>query len=77
MRLRDEQVIVFQHRPQATLVPPKERKERLLRMYDQGFTSLNVNQPTIKQRFEDFAEICGEVAAKRGEQDTASTLCSR
>lgn len=38
-------------------------------MFDQGATSLNVNAPKIKQRFEDFAEICGEVAAKRGEQD--------
>ena len=26
MKLNDEQVIVFQHRPQATFLPPKERK---------------------------------------------------
>ena len=50
---------------------PKERKERLLRMYDQGFTSLNVNQPTIKQRFEDFADIISQVAAQQGDKEMA------
>lgn len=29
MKLNDEQVIVFQHRPQATFLPPKERKGTL------------------------------------------------
>jgi len=38
-------------------------------MFDQGATSLNVNAPKIKQRFEDFADICSEVASKRVEKD--------
>jgi hypothetical protein len=32
MKLNDEQVIVFQHRPQATFLPPKERKGAAKRM---------------------------------------------
>jgi|EP01049_Picozoa_sp_SAG25_P008705 Rab-like protein 5 len=70
MNLRAEQVIVFQHRPKASSLPQKERSRTgPLRAFDQGPTSLNVNAPKMKQRFEDFTEICSEVASKRSEQD--------
>lgn len=71
MKLNDEQVIVFQHRPQATFLPPKERKERLLRAYDQGPTSLNVNANIVRQRFEDFADIISQVSTRQGDDAMA------
>eukprot|EP01051_Picozoa_sp_SAG22_P023701 SAG22_NODE_6233_length_882_cov_1.444444_1_plen_81_part_00 len=73
MRLREEQVMVFQHRPQATFLPQKEKtKERMLRGFDVSATSLNVDPASIKQKFEDFADIVSQIASTQGEKELSA-----
>jgi hypothetical protein len=45
--------------------------ERLLRAYDQGPTSLNVNANIVRQRFEDFADIISQVSTRQGDDAMA------